>query len=95
MELAERLARRTLELIDIPSVSGEEGPLADRVRGSVPSRSFRLVYDEADCFLFATGDGVGERPLVNLAGHLDTVRPSRTCPDGWRTAWSTASARAT
>jgi len=32
--LAERLAARTLELVDIPSVSREEGPIVEHAAGS-------------------------------------------------------------
>jgi succinyl-diaminopimelate desuccinylase len=80
MELAERLAQRTLELIDIPSVSREEGRIAEHVLHAVPRGSFSLVYNEGDCFLFATGTGAEGRPLVILAGHLDTVPPQANLP---------------
>src|SRR4051794_7671108 len=71
------LAARTLELVDIPSESREEAALAAHVLDVVPGER-------------AAGDGCqqagaashGERPLVLLAGRLDTVpaqgnRPGR------------------
>ena len=70
-DLAERLATRTLELIDIPSESRQEAPLAAHVGGTLAAR------DLGDTALLA---GPGSRIL--LAGHLDTVpaqdnRPGR------------------
>jgi succinyl-diaminopimelate desuccinylase len=77
VNLAGRLAARTLELVDIASESRAEGPLAAHVAavleaGGVPLR------DLGDTCLLA---GVPDAPLL-LAGHLDTVpaqgnRPGR------------------
>ena len=69
--LADRLARRTLELIDIASESGSEGPLAAHVAGLLGAR------DLGDTCVLA-----GHGASVLLAGHLDTVpaqgnRPGR------------------
>ncbi len=82
--LAERLATRTLELVDVPSESRDEGVLAAHVlavlgAAGVPAR------DAGDCCVVAELDG-GEGPLVVLAGHLDTVptqgnRPGRRDAD--------------
>jgi succinyl-diaminopimelate desuccinylase len=76
-DLAERLAARTLELVDIASESRDEERLAGHVAavladGDVPVRDLRDT-----CVLAGTADA----PLV-LAGHLDTVpaqgnRPGR------------------
>jgi len=73
----ERLAARTLELVDVPSESRDEGRLAGHVLhvlgdGGVP------VRDAGDTCVIAGA----ERPRVVLAGHLDTVpaqgnRPGR------------------
>ena len=70
-DLAERLAARTLELIDIPSESHDEARLAAHVGGVLGAR------DLGDTALLAAR---GSRVL--LAGHLDTVpaqdnRPGR------------------
>ena len=77
--LAERLAARTLELVDISSVSREEAPLGRHVArvldgGGVPLR------DAGDGCLLAGPVERGERPLVLLAGHLDTVPPQANLP---------------
>lgn len=79
--LAERLAARTLELIDIPSESRDEARLADHVR-AVLERAGVPVRDAGDTCVLAGASERGERPLVLLAGHLDTVpaqgnRPGR------------------
>jgi succinyl-diaminopimelate desuccinylase len=62
--LGERLAQRTLALVDIPSESRNEAKIADYVAAEMPGepswrRGETLWY--------------GDRPRVVLAGHLDTV----------------------
>ena len=81
MSTADRLAARTLELIDVPSESRDEAALAAHVldvlrAGGVDAR------DAGDTCVLAGTTTRGERPLVLLAGHLDTVpaqdnRPGR------------------
>ena len=81
-QMTANLAQRTLELVDIPSVSGSEAALLHHVAEAVP---LPLGYGTDEALLFAT-----ERtssPLVLLAGHLDTVPPQGNIPgrieDGW------------
>jgi succinyl-diaminopimelate desuccinylase len=79
--LGDRLASRTLEIVDVPSESRDEHALAAHVlaalgEGGVP------VRDAGDTCLLAGRTERGERPLVLLAGHFDTVpaqgnRPGR------------------
>jgi succinyl-diaminopimelate desuccinylase len=76
------LARRTLELVDIPSVSRDEGAALAYVAEAIP---LPLVY-ESDGALLHAPDRTGG-PLVLFAGHVDTVpeqgnRPGRI-EDGW------------
>ena len=81
MSLADRLAARTLELVDVPSESRHEGALAAHVLdvlrdGGVEAR------DAGDTCVLAGVTERGQRPLVLLAGHFDTVpaqgnRPGR------------------
>src|SRR5215213_181171 len=76
-ELGERLAARTLELIDIPSESRDEAGLAEHLLGLLPGAS-----DLGDTAVLAGPDGA----RVLLGGHLDTVpaqgnRPGRRDPD--------------
>ncbi len=80
-DLQARLTTRTLELIDIASESGAERNIAAHVldvlrEGEVPAR------DAGDTCVLAGATSRRERPLVILAGHLDTVpaqgnRPGR------------------
>jgi succinyl-diaminopimelate desuccinylase len=76
------LAQRTLELIDIPSPSRDEARLRDHVAQMVP---LELAYATDEALLFVTERT--SRPLVLLAGHLDTVPPQGNLPgrieDGW------------
>lgn len=78
--LADRLAARTLELVDVASESGEEAALFAHVRDVLIGGGAR-VDDLGDrCLLARPGDCA--EPDVLLAGHLDTVpaqgnRPGR------------------
>lgn len=69
------LALRTLELVNIPSPSREEQQIVEHVRHAV---TLPLTYGTDDALLFATGRT--DRPLVLLAGHLDTVPPQDNLP---------------
>ncbi len=83
-ELADRLAARTLELVDLPSESRDEARAAAHVlevlrAGGVDAR------DAGDTCVLAELPGPAGAPLVVLAGHLDTVpaqgnRPGRRDP---------------
>ena len=68
------LAQRTLELVDLPSESRDEGLVYDYVRGAV---HLPLVHDDGESLLYAKRAG---NPLVLLAGHLDTVPPQGNIP---------------
>jgi succinyl-diaminopimelate desuccinylase len=75
----DRLAARTLELVDIPSESRDEAALAAHVAGVLLAGGLE-VLDLGDTCVLARPSGV--RPPVLLAGHLDTVpaqgnRPGR------------------
>src|SRR3954451_20158091 len=79
MSPAARLAARTLELIDVPSESRDEAALAAHVLDVLRDAGAR---DAGDTCVLAGATERGERPLVLLAGHLDTVpaqdnRPGR------------------
>jgi succinyl-diaminopimelate desuccinylase len=72
VSLADRLASRALELVDIPSESRDEARLAAYALsvlhdGGVEAR------DAGDSCIVAGVAGRDDRPLVLLAGHLDTV----------------------
>jgi succinyl-diaminopimelate desuccinylase len=80
--MAPDLASRTLELVNIPSTSRAEARIIEHVRHAV---SLPLTYGTDEALLFATPRG--DRPLVLLAGHVDTVPPQENLPgrvdDGW------------
>src|SRR3954469_16504845 len=76
-ELAERLAARTLELIDVPSESRSEAALAAHV-ASVLSEGGADVIDLGDSCVLAMPRET--RPTVLLAGHLDTVPAQGNIP---------------
>jgi succinyl-diaminopimelate desuccinylase len=76
--LADRLAERTLELVNIPSESRNEAEIAARVRSLVPA-SFGFEYESEDAFVCAQPRRAG-RPLVVLAGHYDTVPAQGNLP---------------
>jgi succinyl-diaminopimelate desuccinylase len=70
---SDSLVGLTTELMAIPSVSGEEGQLAtwlERRLAEVPGESIRLGNN-----VVHLAPRTGDRPLVVLAGHLDTVAP--------------------
>lgn len=78
-QLGARLAARTLELVDIASESGAERDIFDRVLGElrgagVPAR------DAGDTCILAGASARSDRPLVLLAGHLDTVPAQGNLP---------------
>jgi succinyl-diaminopimelate desuccinylase len=77
--LAARLAERTLALVDMASQSGAERDIAAYVldvlrEGGVP------VRDAGDACVLAGATGRGERGLVLLVGHLDTVPAQGNLP---------------
>lgn len=78
-DLAERLASRTLELVDIASQSGAERDIVAHLldvlgAGGVP------IHDAGDTCVVAGARARVERPLVLLAGHLDTVPAQENWP---------------
>jgi succinyl-diaminopimelate desuccinylase len=85
VSLADRLAARTLELVDRPSESRDEADLAEHVLGVLHEGGVD-ARDGGDTCVLAGATARGERPLVLLAGHLDTVpaqgnRPGRRDDD--------------
>ena len=90
----------TRQMIDIPSVSGQEGPLADAVEAAARSAGFGTVpaleiLRDGDAVCARTRLGLPQR--VVLAGHLDTVPiadnvPGRTeIRDGVEVVWGRGS----
>ena len=72
------LARRTLTLVNIPSVSRDEAAIARAASGMIPG-SFTVHFDDGEAIVAST-DRVPGRPLVLFAGHLDTVPAQDNLP---------------
>jgi succinyl-diaminopimelate desuccinylase len=78
LAVARRLAERTLALVNIPSVSRHEAEIAAAVAAAIPG-AFESRFASEDA-LVAVTDRVPGRPLVLLAGHLDTVPEQDNLP---------------
>ena len=76
--LADRLAARTLELIDIPSESRHEERVREHLLALVPD-GYGAEFVGEDAFLFARTRRRGA-PLVVLVGHYDTVPAQGNIP---------------
>jgi succinyl-diaminopimelate desuccinylase len=64
-------AALTARLVDIPSVSGEEGPLADAIEAALRPLPHLAVSRHGHTIVARTE--LGRRQRVILAGHVDTV----------------------
>jgi succinyl-diaminopimelate desuccinylase len=73
--LADRLGSRVLEIVDVPSESRSEAALAAHVLSTLPD-----ARDAGDTCVLAGTTARGDRPLVLLAGHLDTVPAQHNLP---------------
>jgi succinyl-diaminopimelate desuccinylase len=76
--LRDRLAERTLELVDIPSESLHEAVVRDRLRSLVPAQ-LNAIYEGDDAFLWAPPRR-RDAPLLVLVGHYDTVPAQGNVP---------------
>jgi succinyl-diaminopimelate desuccinylase len=79
-ELGRRLAARTLELVDLPSESGDEAAILARLRELVPSSRFAVADDGDAALLFLPRARRPAASLVLLAGHVDTVPAAGNVP---------------
>lgn len=80
--LQKRLAEATLDLVRIPSVTGDERELAhhlERWALSQPNLGRDDVIRHGDSLLVGQPDG--RRPCVALVGHIDTVPPADNDPE--------------
>ncbi|MDG4862149.1 succinyl-diaminopimelate desuccinylase [Streptomyces sp. T-3] len=85
LDLTLDAAKLTAQLVDFPSPSGEEKPLADAVESALRALPHLTVDRYGNNIVARTNLGRGER--VILAGHIDTVPiadnvPSRLDEDG-------------
>ena len=71
LDLSADAAALTASLVDIPSVSGEETPLADAIESALRPFGHLTLHRDGDTIVARTGLGRSRR--VVLAGHIDTV----------------------
>jgi len=71
LDLTSDAVSLTAALLDIPSVSGTEGPLADAVAAALGDRPHLTLARDGNVVVARTALGRAQRVL--LAGHLDTV----------------------
>jgi succinyl-diaminopimelate desuccinylase len=71
-------AALTAWLVDTPSVSGEEGPLADAIEAALRALPHLTVHRDGNTVVARTALGRAER--VILAGHVDTVPVAGNLP---------------
>ena len=73
MSRGDRLAARTLELVDVPSVSRNEAALLSMVKALVSDAYHELADEGEGVLLYAPKARRPQAGFVMLAGHVDTV----------------------
>ena len=71
------VAALTRQLVDIESITGNEGPVGDFLRDELVRRGFqadKIPVEGARCNVFATSPA-DPRPEVVFSTHMDTVPP--------------------
>jgi len=71
-------AALTAQLVDTPSVSGEEGPLTDAIEAALLALPHLTVHRDGNAIVARTM--LGRRERVILAGHTDTVPVAGNLP---------------
>ncbi len=71
LDLSAGAAALTANIVDIPSVSGQEDRLAGAIEAALRAVPHLSVYREGNCIVARTDLGRAQR--VVLAGHIDTV----------------------
>jgi succinyl-diaminopimelate desuccinylase len=91
LDLSADVVAITQAICDIPTVSGDEGPLADLIVDALSGAAHLEVLRDGDTVVARTNLGRGRR--VVIAGHLDTVPINGNVPtrfeqvDGRRILW--------
>ena len=93
LDLSQDAAALTAALVDVPSVSGDEEPLAAAVDAALRAIPYLEVHRDGNAVVARTTLGRPER--VVLAGHIDTVPIAGNLPPGPNVACCTAAAAAT
>ena len=78
LDLFADAAGLTAQLVDIESVSGAEGPIADAIEAALRPLPHLTVERDGHAVVARTGLGLAER--VILAGHIDTVPVAGNLP---------------
>jgi succinyl-diaminopimelate desuccinylase len=78
LDLSQPAAQLTAQLVDVQSVSGTEGPLADAIAEALESLSHLAVHRDGNAIIARTAFDLPER--VVLAGHIDTVPVAGNLP---------------
>src|SRR5690242_10258458 len=78
LDLSLSVSELTAQLVDIESVSGSEGPLADAIEAALRARGHLLVERDGNAVVARTDLGRPHR--VALAGHIDTVPVAGNLP---------------
>ncbi|WP_283135568.1 succinyl-diaminopimelate desuccinylase [Rhizohabitans arisaemae] len=71
LDLAQDVGGLTAAIVDVESVSGDEGPLADAIEAALRPYGHLTVLRDGAAVVARTGLGRAERVVV--AGHIDTV----------------------
>src|SRR2546426_4113915 len=72
---ADRLAKLLEALVNIPSVTGQEGAIVDWIVGRLRGRSGGELLRSGHAVVWRPVPAQPARPLLVLAGHVDTVPP--------------------
>lgn len=72
--------RRLLELCEVPSLTGEEGPLCDRVEAQLRALLGDAAVSRDGHSLVVTPEVTSDGPRVALAGHFDVVKTQHDGP---------------
>ena len=78
LDLSQRASDLTAQLVDIESVSGAEGPLADAIEAALHDAGHLTVVRDGNAIVARTELGRPQR--VVLAGHIDTVPVAANLP---------------
>ncbi len=78
LDLSRDVVSLTCDLVDIPSESRHEAPLADAVAAALTQQSHLTVDRDGDTVVARTHQGRNDRVLIG--GHLDTVPSSGNLP---------------
>jgi acetylornithine deacetylase len=71
----ERLVQTALELVSVPSPTGYEQPMGERMRAEFESLGLELVWQEVEDGrpnVIGTLEGAGDAPSLMFNGHMDT-----------------------